>query len=54
MPFAVTTTLALLAALGLTASPLAAGLPQRIADVIVHLNGGIHTGLPLHARPRDW
>ena len=54
MPFAVSRHLALLAALGLAASPLAAqekSLPQRIADVIVQLNGGIHTGFRfMHAK----
>jgi catalase len=54
MPFAMSRHLALLAALGSAASPLAAQektLPQRIADVIVQLNGGIHTGFRfMHAK----
>jgi catalase len=54
MPFAVRRHLVLLAALACAASPLPAqekSLPQRIADVIVQLNGGIHTGFRfMHAK----
>ena len=54
MPFAVSRHLALLAALGTAASPLAAqekSLAERIADVLVQLNGGIHTGFRfMHAK----
>jgi catalase len=54
MQFAARRHLALLAAIACAASPLSAQekpLPQRIADVIVQLNGGIHTGFRfMHAK----
>jgi catalase len=54
MQVAVRRHLVLLAALASAASPLSAqekSLPQRIADVIVQLNGGIHTGFRfMHAK----
>ncbi len=54
MPFALSSRLALLAALASSPVPLEAqtkSLPQQIADVIVQLNGGIHTGFRfMHAK----
>jgi catalase len=54
MPFAVARHLAVLAALTYTTSPLSAqekSLPQQIADVIVQINGGVHTGFRfMHAK----
>jgi len=54
MPFAVSRHFALLAALACASSPLSAqekSLPQQIADVIVQLNGGVHTGFRfMHAK----
>jgi catalase len=54
MPFAISTCVALLTALAYTPIPLAAqgkSLPQQIADVIVQLNGGVHTGFRfMHAK----
>jgi catalase len=54
MPFAFHARLTLVALLAYPAMPLAAqekNLPQQIADVIVQLNGGIHTGFRfMHAK----